>query len=137
MRLDVHKFTLNEALDEIMIKFYECVELQDFSLEIIHGYKHGTRIKDYIRSSGFMKEAARIGYEIVSKNFADKGVTIFQLKPSKNVSKINPIPRSPSTGTISEHKKQTVFCLKCKETLILMKDVNWYKCPKCGKLTKK
>ncbi|KKM05967.1 hypothetical protein LCGC14_1748710 [marine sediment metagenome] len=137
MRLDVHKFTLNEALDEIMIKFYECVELQDFSLEIIHGYKHGTRIKDYIRSSGFIKEAARFRYEFVSKNFADKGVTIFLLKSSKNISKINPIQRSPSTGTISENKMPLNFCLKCKIALIFIKEVNWYECPNCGKLTRR
>ncbi len=137
MILNVHKLTLNEATDEIMIKFYECMELGDFALEVIHGYKHGTRIKDYIRSNGFVKEATRNGYEIVSKNFTDKGVTIFQLKSSKNLSKVNPIPKSPSVGTKSENKMQAVICLRCKEVLILLKEVNWFKCPKCGKLTKR
>ena len=71
MKINVHKLFLNDAIDEIMIKFYECVELRDLTLEVIHGYKHGIRIRDHIRSNVFMKEAARIGYEIVSKSIAD------------------------------------------------------------------
>lgn len=134
MKLNVHKLFLDDAIEEIMIKFDECVDLGDNSLEIIHGHKHGTRIKDYIRSNGFLKEAARNGYEIVSKNFADGGVTIFQLESSKKKSKINPIPKSYSIGIMSENKMPTNFCLKCKETLILLKEFNGYKCPKCGKL---
>ncbi len=47
----------------------ECVEVGDKCLEITHGHKHGTRIKDYIRSIGFFKETAQNGYKIVSKNF--------------------------------------------------------------------
>jgi len=137
MKLNVHKLFLDDAIEEIMIKFDECVELGDKSLEIIHGQKHGTRIKDYIRSNGFLKEVARNGYEIISKNFSDGGVTIFQLEPLKTKSKINPIPKSFSKGNKTENKMSTNFCLKCNETLILLKEFNWYKCPKCGKLKKR
>ncbi len=134
MRLDVHKLFLNDAIDEIMIKFDECVELRDFSLEIIHGYKHSTRIKDYLHSNGFMKEVARNGNVIVSKNIADGGVTIFQVKSSKEISNI---PKSPSSSITNGNKMPVVYCLKCGKTLILLKEFNWYKYPKCGKLIKR
>ena len=51
MRLDVHKQFLKDAIEEILIKFDECAELGDNSLEIVHGHKHGTAIRDYIRDS--------------------------------------------------------------------------------------
>ncbi len=69
MKLNVHNLLLEEAIEEIMMKFYECVELGEMSLEVIHGYKHGTRIKDHIRSNNFLNEAARNGYEIITKTF--------------------------------------------------------------------
>ena len=136
MKLNVHNLLLDEAIEEIMMKFYECVELGDKSLEIIHGYKHGTSIKDHIRSNSFLNESARSGYKIISKNFSDAGVTIFQLESLKKKSIINPIPRSSNTGIINENKTPTNFCLKCNNTLIRLKELNWYKCPKCGKLKK-
>ena len=61
MILDVHKLSLNEAIDEILYKFDECKECGEDTLQIIHGYKHGTKIKDYIRSSGFESEMAKNG----------------------------------------------------------------------------
>ncbi|MBA7641328.1 hypothetical protein ES703_49005 [subsurface metagenome] len=54
MKLNVHNLFLKDALDDIMVRFDECRDLRDNTLEIIHGYKHGTRIKDYIRSDGFL-----------------------------------------------------------------------------------
>ena len=135
--LNVHGLFLDDAVEEIWIKFDECIELGDFSLEIIHGYKHGTIIKDYIRSNGFLQKAARNGYEIVSKNFSDKGVTIFQIKSSKKRSITNPIPKSISIGITSEKNMQTKCCLKCKVPLIIIKESNWYKCPMCGKFKKR
>ena len=137
MKLNVHGLFLYDAIEEIMIKFDECIEVGDFSLEIIHGHKHGTIIKDYIRSNEFLKKATRNGYEIVNKNFSDNGVTIFTLKSSKKPSKTNPIPKSISTGITSENDIITNFCLKCKEPLTLLKEFNWYECPKCGKLKKR
>jgi len=71
MKLNVHNLFLKDALDEIMVKLDECRELGDTTLEIIHGYKHGTTIKDYISSDGFIKDVARNGHKITSKNFSD------------------------------------------------------------------
>lgn len=77
MKLDVHDLFLKDAIDEILIKLDECEELGDKTLEVIHGYKHGTRIRNYIRSDGFLNDVARNGYIITGKNFSDKGVSIF------------------------------------------------------------
>ena len=136
MKLNVHGLLLEEAIEQIMMKFYECVELDDESLEIIHGYKHGTSIKDRIRSESFLNESARSGFKIINKNNSDPGVTIFQLESLKKKSKKNPIPRLSTTESINKNKISTNLCLKCKKSMILLKELNWYKCPKCGKLKK-
>jgi len=117
MKLNVHKLYLNDALDEIMIKFDECRKLGDNTLEIIHGYKHGTIIKDYIRSDGFIKDVARNGHEIESKNFSDKGVTVFQLKPSRIILNSRQKLKSESSRDTSENKVAPIFCIKCKEPI--------------------
>ncbi len=120
-----------------MYKFDECKELGDNFLEIIHGHKHGTRIKNYIRSDGFFRDFIRNGHEIISKNYSDDGKTIFQLKSKKIPSNTTTIPKSHSTENTGENKILTIYCLKCDESMILLKELNWYKCPKCGKLKKR
>ncbi len=137
MKLNVHGLLLEEAIEQIMMKFYECVELDDKSLEIIHGYKHGTSIKDRIRSESFLNESARSGFKIINKNNSDPGVTIFQLESLKKKSKKNLIPRLSTTESISKNKISTNFCFKCNEIMVLLKELNWYKCPICGKLIKR
>ncbi len=132
MELNVHKLTVEEAIEEIMFKFDECVEIGENTLKIIHGHKHGTRIKDNIRSNGFLKKTSRIGYKIVSKNYSDAGVTIFKFELSQKSLKIK--PKTSFTGIKTENRVPTKICIKYKELLILIKESNWYKCPKCGKL---
>jgi hypothetical protein len=137
VRLDVHKLFLKDAIDEILIKFDECVELGDNTLEIVHGHKHGTVIRDNIRKDGFLKEVNRNGYTIVGKNFSDKGATIFKLALSKKSLKKILIPKSFPTEGADGNKVQTDVCYKCSETMTLLKEDNWYQCPKCGKLKKR
>ncbi len=137
MKLNVHNLFLKDALDEIMVKLDECKELGDNILEIIHGYKYGTRIKEYIRSDGFLTDLTRNGHAIVSKDFSDKGVSVFQLIPSIKSSEKNQMLASKSSGKTIEHKLTPVFCLKCQESMDLLKEFSWYKCPKCGKLIKR
>jgi len=76
------------------------------------------------------------GNKIIQKNFPHEGVTIFKLKLPRNLSRRKPIQKSPSI----EQKEDTIIspeiCHKCNEPMILLKDFNWYKCPKCGKLKK-
>ena len=136
MILDVHNLSLNEAIDEILYKFDECKECGENTLQIIHGHKHGTIIRDYVRSSGFIVEMAKNGYEFVKKSFSQEGVSIFKLKLFTSSSKSKPIRKS----SYIEKKDDTVIsletCYKCNKTMILLKEFNWYKCPKCGKLKK-
>ncbi len=136
VKIDVHGLFLKDAIEEILIKFDECIELGNYSIEIIHGHKHGTVIRNYIRSEGFIKDVIRRGHKIVSKNFSDKGATIFQLTAVNKSMKKNPIPKNVSIRDLSENKVQTDICHKCNETMILLKDFNWFKCPECGNLKK-
>ncbi|MFX1569002.1 MAG: Smr/MutS family protein [Promethearchaeota archaeon] len=137
MKLDVHNLFLKDAIDEILIKFDECKEIGDNVLEIIHGHKHGTRIRDYIRSDGFVSDASQNGHTIIGKNFSDDGITIFHLKPMTILLKKNQTSRTESLKNSWEHKINAIYCVKCKETMTLLKEYNWFKCPKCGKLIKR
>jgi len=136
MILDVHNLYLKDAIDEILYKFDECKEYGDDTLQIIHGHKHGSKIKDYIRSRDFFLEMVKNGNEVIEKSFSQEGVTIFKLKLPTTSSKRRPILKSSS----NEKKEETILsleiCYKCNEPMFLLKDFNWYKCPKCGKLRK-
>ena len=136
MILDVHNLSLNEAIDEILYKFDECKECGDDTLQIIHGHKHGTMIKDYIRSSGFISEMAKNGNEVIESSFSKEGETIFKLKLPTTSSKRKPILKSSTNEKKEEPIISLEICYKCNETMNLLKDFNWYKCPKCGKLKK-
>ncbi len=135
MEINVHKLTVEEAIEEIMFKFRECAEIGDYMLKIIHGHKHGTRIKDTIRANIFLNETARNGYKIVNKNYSDAGVTIFQFELSQKSLMMK--PKTSFTGVKTEINVPTKICIKCKEPLIHIKEYNWYKCPKCGKLKRR
>ena len=137
MILDVHNLSLNEAIDEILYKFDECKECGEDILQIIHGHKHGTKIRDYIRSNGFISEMVKNGNTFVKKSFSQEGVSIFKLKLPITLSKRKPTQRSSSIEKNDDTALTLEICYKCNETMILLKDFNWYKCPKCGKLKKR
>ena len=64
-------------------------------LKIIHGHKHGSRIKDTIRANVFLKETARNGYKIISKNYSDPGVSIFRITQLPTVGTGRPVVYQP------------------------------------------
>ena len=136
MILNVHNLYLKDAIDEILYKFDECKECGDDTLQIIHGHKHGTTIKDYIRTSGFILEMAKNGNEVIESSFSKEGETIFKLKLPTTSSKRKPILKSSTNEKKEEPIISLEICYKCNETMNLLKDFNWYKCPKCGKLKK-
>ena len=51
MQIDLHSFTLKEAKEIINLKIKECYRNNDYTLTIIHGFKNGTKIKDYLKNS--------------------------------------------------------------------------------------
>ena len=104
MILDVHKLSLEEAIEEILYKFDECKEFRDDSLQIIHGHKHGTVIKDHVRSNGFILELAKTGNEIIERSFSQEGVTILKLKLPATSSK-----RKPILNSLTNEKKDESF----------------------------
>ena len=134
MELNLHGYFLEDAKLEILKTIDDCNELGDNILKIIHGHKHGTAIRDYIRSDRFLNDVAKMENEIVSKDFSDESVSVFHLIFSREKSKIS------SKSVISEHENETKnslnMCHKCNKVMTLVKGINWYKCPKCGKLAK-
>lgn len=67
MKIEVYNCTLKDVIDEILHKIDEHKKLEDFKLELIHKYKYGTKIKDYIRSYVFTKEISQDGYHVKRK----------------------------------------------------------------------
>ena len=79
MKVDLHNFSLEEAKEELCYFFDECKEKMESSIEIVHGSKHGTAIRDYVRSDRFLNDLAKIGHKISSKIFKDEGASIFHI----------------------------------------------------------
>lgn len=120
MKIDVHNFSVEDAIDEILYKLDECQYLEVSKIEIIHGYRHGTKIRDFVRSSKFDKKISRLGYQIMQKNQSNQGSTIMELKPQNKIQTIK-------SKTISPY-----YCHKCNKIMQPIKLPNTYICPNCG-----
>ena len=66
-----------------------------------------------------------------------RGVSIFKKPRPTTSSGRNQFQKSSSIEKNEETIISLEICYKCNETMILLKDFNWYKCPKCGKLKKR
>ena len=64
MKLVLHNHSLEEAKEEICYTFDECKAKMESQIEITHGHKHGTAIRDYLRSERFLNDIAKIGHII-------------------------------------------------------------------------
>ncbi len=124
MKIDVHNYSVEEAIDEILYKLEECRELEVIKIEIIHGYRHGTKIREYIRSYKFNKEISRKGYQITQKNQINQGSTILELKTQKKIQN----KRSPDFFLN--------YCHKCNKIMRPLNLPNTYICPNCGAFKK-
>ena len=130
MIINLHNHSLEEAKEELCYSLEECRIQADNTLEIIHGHKHGTSIRDYIRSDKFLNDTAKLGHFITSKNFTDDGMSIFQIK----LAKIHKIQKDHSLSTTFT---KDYVCHKCNKLMIPIEGLNWIKCPDCGKFQKR
>ena len=130
MKIDLHKHSLEEAKEELCYSLEECRIQMDIILEIIHGHKHGTSIRDYVRSDKFLNDTAKLGHFITSKNFSDDGMSIFQIK----LAKIHKLKKDISLSTTFT---KDYVCHKCNKLMIPLEGLNWIKCPVCGKFQKR
>ncbi len=111
MKVDLHDHSLEEAKEKLCYSLEECHILRDSTLEIIHGYKHGTAIRQYVRSEKFLNDIGNLGNFFSSKNFNDKGKSIFQVKLPK-INKYEKDSRSVSKLT------KDYICHKCNKPMI-------------------
>ena len=51
MQIDLHSLTLQNAKEIINQNIEFCINNNVYSLEIIHGYNNGNRIKNYLKNS--------------------------------------------------------------------------------------
>jgi len=130
MKIDLHNHSLEETKEEICYSLEECQIQMDSTLEIIHGHKHGTAIRDYIRSNRFLNDTAKLGHVINSENFNDNGKTTFQLKLTK-------IHKLEKNDNLTTTRTNDYICHKCNKLMIPVEDLNWIKCPICGKFQKR
>ena len=79
VKCDLHGFELAEAWVEILQALQECQINDDFYIEIVHGYKHGQILKDYILSSQFINDIAKAGFHLKKIRSLNPGTTLFSI----------------------------------------------------------
>ena len=79
MEIDLHGFELWDAIDEILYKLEECKIKGERELLLVHGYKSGQVLKNYLRSKRFLTEMAQEGYNLKMKEILNSGMTSFEI----------------------------------------------------------
>ena len=130
MNLDLHEHSLEEAKEAICYSLEECKVVMDSTLEIVHGHKHGTAIRDYLRSDRFLDDITKIGLVMASKNFSDEWRSIFQLKMPIKID-------SDKIPTTNISQTNDYICHKCNKIMVPVEGLNWIKCPNCGRFQKR
>ena len=81
MIIDLHGYRVDEAFEEILLIIEEALALGDNQLGIIHGYRHGQKLKNFFRSKQFYEELRMRGYYLkVSSNGKNPGYTSFKIQ---------------------------------------------------------
>ena len=75
LECDLHGCELSEAIIEVFQALEECAVNEDKILEIVHGYYHGTVLRNYFRSKRFLQEAAKEGYNLRKVKSSNPGKT--------------------------------------------------------------
>jgi len=77
LECDLHGFELSDAIIEVYHALEECAVNEDKLLEIVHGYYHGTVLRNYFRSKRFLQQTAREGYKLRNVKSSNPGKTQF------------------------------------------------------------
>ena len=79
LELNIHGHELWDAIDEVLSALEECKINSDAKIKIIHGYKHGQVLKNYIRSNKFLVEMAREGFRLKMEDTSDPAISSFAI----------------------------------------------------------
>ena len=79
MKIDLHGYELWEAVEELIQTIEECKIKGDCELEVVHGYKHGQVLKNYLRSEGFIMEMGREGHKLKKNYGSNPGTSKFEI----------------------------------------------------------
>lgn len=77
LEINVHGHELWGAIDEVLTALEECKINGYGVINIIHGYKHGQVLKNYLRSNKFLAEMAREGFRLKMKDISDPAISSF------------------------------------------------------------
>jgi len=77
LECDLHGFELSDAIIEVFHALEECSVNEDKYLEIVHGYYHGTVLRNYFRSKRFLQQTTREGYKLRIVRSSNPGKTQF------------------------------------------------------------
>jgi len=77
MEIRIRGLELWEALEEISYRLEECQIKGIQEISIIHGYRKGQVLKNYIQSEGFLKEMKREGFRLKRIESSNPGVSNF------------------------------------------------------------
>jgi len=77
--IDLHNLYLKDAIYYVKLKIEECIECGIDGLKLIHGYHHGTRLRDYFRSEIFREEMKNKGLTIGLSSIRDLGYTLIKV----------------------------------------------------------
>ncbi len=81
--IDLHGLTLKEAMVYVESKLEKCVYRGVSGLKLIHGYHHGTILREYFRSDKFKVDMKQTGLIISISNIKDLGYTQIRVNIEK------------------------------------------------------
>lgn len=80
MQLDLHSFSFLEAKEKIKKEIIYCYNNNINSLEIIHGYNNGTKIKNYLKNSKELRDLKEVKEIIPSLLNSGKSIIYLNIK---------------------------------------------------------
>lgn len=81
MKIDLHGYGVDEAFEEILLIIEEGLVIGDNRIGIIHGYRHGQKLKNFFRSQHFHDELKKRGIYLKRlENKKNPGCTCFEIK---------------------------------------------------------